>query len=158
VKYKGIALGVNPTRAYIYIFVSPSNKIAYIGQTNSAMGVVGRTYQHFLSEGTFRSKVEELGFTLNTLGDLILLCYPLPDERRFISNESAYRLAVEYLVQVKLHKIRHKFKPCFLLISNVTYTSYADYVEIDNIAEEIVQDFFQLYTDLHNTAPVTAAP
>ena len=142
--------GVNPKRAYIYIFVSPSNKIAYIGQTNSSMGVVGRAHQHFLSEGTFRGKIEEIGLTLDMLDDLMLLCYPLPDERRFISNESAYRLAVEYLVQVKLHKIRHQFKPWFYIVSNVTYTSYADYVEIDNIAEEIVQDFFQLYADIHS--------
>jgi len=148
VKYNGIALGVNPNRAYIYIIVSPSNKIAYIGQTNSAMGVVGRTYQHFLPEGTFRRKTEDLGISLSMLNDLVLLCYPLPDERRFISHESAYRLAVEYLVQYNLHIIRAKFSPCFTIISKVKYSPYADYVEINNLALSIVENFYQLYENM----------
>src|SRR5690554_1395085 len=95
--------------AYIYIWVSKSYSILYVGMTNNSAGPIGRASGHFSSRGTFRKRFnEEKGIGVEKVEDMILLSFPLPKKQLFISVESSYRESVEYLVQKELQLLRGK--------------------------------------------------
>ncbi len=133
-------------RAYIYIIYSEAHKALYIGQTNDRHGVIGRFAAHIGSQGTLRARLMEIGIDLNSVGDLNLFAYCLPNDARFISLEKTHREGVEYLVQSRLYRARGKTIPAMQIVSNVMPSGAAALPHIQRTAENIVADFIRLYT------------
>lgn len=134
--------------AYIYIWFSKSTKLVYVGETNNIHGVVGRANQHVgHGKGTLYHRVYDKGYDLDRIDDFVLLSYPLPREKRYISEETAYRISVEYLVQKKLieNKINSPIK--YTLVSNVEVGPYTGLASIQKIADDIVEDFREAYIE-----------
>ena len=131
--------------AYIYIWFSKENSLVYVGETNNIHGVVGRANQHISNEGTLYCRLHDAGYELDELDDLMLLSYPLPRERKFMSEETSYRISVEYLVQKFLLSKRIESENPYKLISNVTPGPHVSMKRINKIAENIVQDFWEIY-------------
>lgn len=144
----GIPIGCKEIGAYIYIWVSKKIKIAYVGQTHAKGGVVARANQHVKPGGTLRMKLEQIGYEWQEIDDLFVLTFPLPNENEFLSLESSYRLAVEYLVQVGLHQIQGRINPRLRIISTVTCTPQTKLQYIVNLAEEIIEQFVETYNIL----------
>ncbi len=97
--------------AYIYLWISKKYKVIYVGQTNGKRGSFGRAFSHIQDGGTLRLQFEEkVGIKLEEADDLVLVSYPLPQQQEYMSIESSYREAIEYLVQIKLRDIRGKLE------------------------------------------------
>lgn len=140
---KGI---INGAFAYIYIWYSKKAQCVYVGQTNERHGVLGRARSHIGSSGTLRTRVEEkIGSMIEEYDDWVLLSYKLPAKKNYISSESSYRLAVEYLVQTKIIEIRGDIEPPIKLVSNVTYSDYCNQPRVINLANEIIEEFISSY-------------
>jgi len=134
--------------AYIYIWISKQCQVAYVGQTHAKAGVVTRAAQHVRPNGTFRARLEDIGIDWDTINDWRILTYELPSKQEFLSLESSYRLAVEYLVQIRLYQIQAKINPKLRIVSKVTYTVHAKKQSIINIADEIIVQFIEKYNGL----------
>lgn len=135
--------------AYIYLWISKDWGVIYVGQTNDKSGTIGRAYGHIQNNGTLRVRFEdEVGTKLENARDLVLLSYPLPSQREFVSTESSYREAVEYLVQIKLRDIRASVHPSFNLISKIRTTSRSSNVTLSTYADAIVKHFQEVYPSL----------
>ena len=134
--------------AYIYIWFSKSTQLVYVGETNNIHGVIGRANQHVgHNSGTLYCRVYDRGFDLDQIDDFILLSYPLPREKRYISEETSYRISIEYLVQKKLIEKRIKSPVKYKLISHVDVGPYTDLKSLQRIAEDIVEDFYAAYNE-----------
>ena len=134
--------------AYIYIWFSKSTKLVYVGETNNIHGVIGRANQHVgHSNGTLYHRVYDKGYVLDQIDDFVLLSYPLPREKRYISEETAYRISVEYLVQKKLigNQINSPVK--YTLVSNVEVGPHTGLASLQKIADDIVEDFSSAYIE-----------
>lgn len=132
--------------AYIYIWFSKQFALVYVGETNNINGVVGRACQHVKSgTGTLYNRLYDKGYDINDIDDLMLLSYPLPREKRFLSEETSYRISVEYLVQRKLIEERLNCNKPYVIVSNVTPGPHTGLVKIQKIAEQIVADFVETY-------------
>ena len=134
--------------AYIYIWFSKSTRLVYVGETNNIHGVIGRANQHVgHSNGTLYHRVYDNGYDLDQIDDFVLLSYPLPREKRYISEETAYRISVEYLVQKKLieNKINSPVK--YTLVSNVEVGPHTGLASLQKIADDIVEDFSAAYIE-----------
>lgn len=133
--------------AYIYLWVSKKWQIVYVGQTNNALGTIGRAFGHLGENGTLRYRFEELvGVRLEEADDLFLISYALPRQPEYIGEESSYREAVEYQVLYKLTLLRGQMVPTFKLISENRYNGRAAYPSIEKYAESIVRDFQANYS------------
>ena len=136
-------------QAYIYIWVSKSERLLYVGQTNDKLGTLGRGHSHVHSKGTLRIRCSErIGLDLEQIQDLYLFSYALPQMQEFISIESSYRLGVEYLVQTKLYEQRSVANPIFQIISNVCTTERVNSGLVKDLATSIVSDFIHSYSRL----------
>ena len=128
--------------AYIYIWISKKHKIVYVGMTNSYTGTIGRAGGHFSHTGTLRKRfLQNRGYHVNMVDDFVLLSFPLPSKRKFITLEKSYREAVEYLVQKELLVIRGQFNPSFDVISWVRYNPRVSEYEIIKLSQKIIDDF-----------------
>ncbi len=137
------------SQSYIYILVSKVEKLVCVGQTNDKSGSFGRGYSHVQSAGTLRNRcAERIGLGLEQISDLHLFSYPLPPEAEFISCESSFRLAVEYLVQSKLYKRRNEVSPAFQIISNIATNERTNNGRVKKIADSIVEHFIENYLTL----------
>lgn len=147
---KGFYIGFKGRlEAYIYIWFSKKEKLVYVGQTNNYHGVIGRALQHIEPEsGTLYNRVEDYGYELTNIEDFVLLSYPLPREKAYLSSDTSYRISVEYLVQKGLIASRIRSKTPYRLISNVTPGQYINLKSVQNISEEIIDDFMEIYEDL----------
>lgn len=136
--------------AYIYLWVSKKWQIVYVGQTNNAIGTIGRAYGHLGENGTLRCRFEDLvGVRLEEADDLFLISYALPQEPEYVGEESSYREAVEYQVLYKLTLLRGHMTPTFKLISENRYSVRAAYPVIEKYAECIVRDFQAKYPSIN---------
>lgn len=146
---KGFYIGFKGRlEAYIYIWFSKKEKLVYVGQTNNYQGVIGRALQHIEPEtGTLYNRVEDYGYELTDIDDFVLLSYPLPREKVYLSSDTSYRISVEYLVQKGLIASRIKSKRPYKLISNVTPGQYINLRSIQNISKEIIEDFMEIYEE-----------
>lgn len=134
--------------AYIYIWFSKKNALVYVGQTNNINGVIGRANQHVTRDtGTLFSRLFERGYDLEEIDDLVLLSYPLPREKRFLSEETSYRISVEYLVQSKLIEYRKDCEVPYKLISNVVPGPHTNLKRMKTIADLIAVDFLCIYKE-----------
>lgn len=147
---KGFYIGFKGRlEAYIYIWFSKKEKLVYVGQTNNYQGVIGRALQHIEPEtGTLYKRVEDFGYKLTDIEDFVLLSYPLPREKAYLSSDTSYRISVEYLVQKGLIASKIKSKTPYKLISNVTAGQYTDLKSVQNISKEIINDFMEIYEDM----------
>lgn len=137
---------INGAFAYIYIWYSKKAKVAYVGQTNERHGVVGRASSHISINGTLRTRLFETeGTNIEDFDDWVLMSYRFPSAKKYISNESSYRLAVEYLVQTLLIEERGKLIPPLKIISNVTYTDHCNTAQVRRLAREILEEFKSSY-------------
>ncbi len=137
------------TNAFIYLWISKKCRVIYVGQTNDKRGSFGRAFGHIRDNGTLRTRFEEeVGIKLEAADDLILVSYPLPKEPKFTGEESSYREAIEYLVQINLRDIRGDVQPKFCLISNVRTMERASNISIKKYADEIINDFLINYSKL----------
>ena len=135
--------------AYIYIWVSKTEKFIYVGQTNERNGTWGRGYSHVQSNGTLRARCsEQVGLGLELIPDLTLISYVLPQKREYIGIESSFRLAIEYLVQSKLYEERKNVTPIFKIISNISTTGQTNNSQVKEIASNIVKDFISVYRQM----------
>ena len=146
---KGLYIGYNGKKeAYIYIWFSKKYRMVYVGETNNVYGVIGRGIQHIKKgEGTLYNKVFERGYNLYDIDDFMLLSYPLPREKKFMTEETSYRISVEYLVQIKLIEQRICVKNPYSIISNVVPGAFTKLKRLDDIANNIVDDFINLYDE-----------
>lgn len=136
----------NGSCAYVYIWFSKKAQCIYVGQTNDTYGALGRASSHIRSSGTLRCRVyEKLGTYLERFDDWVLVSYSLPRKKQFISIESGFRLAVEYLVQIGLQERRDSCSPPFRIVSNVTYSDHCSNPMIKIIASEIIEEFISTY-------------
>ncbi len=136
-------------QAYIYIWLSKSHKVVYVGMTNGFTGTIGRANGHFIRKGQLRSRFEDLrGYSINKVDDLVLLSFALPKKKIYTSVEKSYREAIEYLVQKKLLIERGKLAPTFDVISWVRSSPRTSNSEIVNIANQISQLFIDNYATL----------
>ena len=133
--------------AYIYIWFSKSTQLVYVGETNNKHGVVGRADQHVDRSGTLYQRVYDKGYNLYQIEDFILLSYPLPREKKYLSEETSYRISVEYLVQKKLTENKIKSNTFYTLVSNVQVGPHIDLVSVQKIADEIAKDFHEVYNE-----------
>ena len=134
--------------AYIYIWFSKSTKLVYVGETNNIHGVIGRANQHVgHSNGTLYHRVYDKGYDLDQIDDFILLSYPLPREKRYISEETAYRISVEYLVQKKLIENKINSPVNYTLVSTVEVGPHTGLSSLQKIADDIVEDFSSAYIE-----------
>ena len=147
--YKGLYIGFKGEKeAYIYIWFSKKYRLVYVGETNNIYGVLGRGMQHIQKgEGTLYNRVFDQGYNLYDIDDFILLSYPLPREKKFMTEETSYRISVEYLVQIKLIEQRINVKKPYSIISNVKPGEFTGLKRLDNIADNIANDFINLYKD-----------
>jgi len=135
-------------RAYIYIWFTRNYKSVYVGQTNSECGTLGRAYAHLKNHGTLRERFYDAeGMPIEVIDDLYLTSFKLPKKKKYTSVESSFRLAVEYLVQVKLNEVRSTTKPNFRIISNVTYTDYCSDKEVIRISDNIIKSFLSEFNN-----------
>jgi hypothetical protein len=136
--------------AYIYIWVSKTFSILYVGMTNNSAGPIGRASGHFSSKGTFRKRfIEEKGIGVEKVEDMILLSFPLPKKQLFISEESSYRESVEYLVQKELQLLRGKLIPSYDVVSwHERFPRRTANTEVKKVASEIVANFESVYNTL----------
>ena len=134
--------------AYIYIWFSKSTQLVYVGETNNKHGVVGRANQHVDNSGTLYNRVYDKGYDLYQIEDFVLLSYPLPREKRYLSEETSYRISVEYLVQKKLTENKIKSNTFYTLVSNVQVGPHIDLVSVQKIADEIAKDFHEVYNEV----------
>ncbi|MBM7842186.1 GIY-YIG nuclease family protein [Herpetosiphon giganteus] len=141
-------------RAYIYIIYSNTHKALYIGQTNDRHGVIGRFAAHISTYGTLRTRLFDAGIDLNSVGDLNVFAYSLPNDARFIGIDRTHREGVEYLVQSRLYRARGKTIPAMRIISNVMPSSATTLAHIQNTAENVVMDFIKLYNPI-SSSPTT---
>ena len=136
--------------AYIYIWFSKEYKVVYVGETNNVNGVVGRANQHVsMGKGTLYNCLNEKGYDLYELNDLLLLSYSLPSEKIFLSEETAYRISVEYLVQYYLQLLRKETDEPYQLISHVLPGPFVEHERMKNIAKNISDDFIELYKEIN---------
>ncbi len=134
--------------AYIYIWFSKSTKLVYVGETNNIHGVLGRANQHVgHSTGTLYHRVYDKGYNLDQIDDFILLSYPLPREKRYMSEETSYRISVEYLVQKKLIENRINSPLKYTLVSKVETGPHTNLACIQKIADQIALDFYEAYNE-----------
>lgn len=137
------------SKSYIYIWHSSKFRICYVGQTNGVMGVLGRAYQHLNPNGmsnTLRKRFEqEEGIKLEEVNDFFLFSYCLPTIAEFLSIESSYREAVEYLVQYQLIEMRTAlpYHLKFKIISQVRTNDRVTSSNLRNIADYISSHFTQ---------------
>lgn len=111
-------------------------------------GVIGRANQHVsIGAGTLYNCLNEKGYDLYELDDLLLLSYSLPQEKNFLSEETAYRISVEYLVQYYLQILRKEADEPYQLISHVTPGPFIEHERIKNIAKNISEDFIEVYKE-----------
>jgi len=136
--------------AYIYIWISKTYAILYVGMTNNSAGPIGRASGHFSSRGTFRKRfIEEKGVGVEKVQDMILLSFPLPQNLLFISEESSYRESIEYLVQKELQLIRGKLSPSYDVVSwHERFPRRTSNTEVKKIASGIVENFKGIYASL----------
>lgn len=147
--FSTLACSFDSANAYIYIWLSKKWKVIYVGQTNNCKGTIGRAIEHIGVDGTLRKRFKEkIGLNLEVSKDLYLLSFPLPQEKRYISLESSYRLAVEYNVQIGLRECRSSLNPVYDVISKVTYTDVASKHNVKELAEDIIQKFIKVYNNL----------
>lgn len=144
---KSFYIGYNgKEKAYIYIWFSIKTAFVYVGQTNNKNGVLGRAIEHInCKNGTLYKRLYEKGYDLNDIDDFFILSYQLPQEKRFLTEETSYRISVEYLVQKLLIKRRKNISKPYILLSNVTPGPFVNVAKMNNIAEEIVNDFLSIY-------------
>lgn len=138
------------SQAYIYIWLSKQHKIIYVGMTNAYAGTIGRANGHFNERGTLRKRfLDSRGYDVEIVDDMILLSFPLPKKREFISEERSYREAVEYLVHKELLLKRGTVNPTFDLIAWVRDSpKRTQNSEIKRIAKTIVSQFLTEYNSL----------
>lgn len=135
--------------AYIYIWFSKMLHMVYVGETNNINGVIGRANQHVSREnGTLYNCFYNEGYDIAELNDLLLLSFPLPREKKFRSEETAYRISVEYLVQKTLLRLRSCCKNPYRVISQVTTGPFIEQKRLIDIANKISNDFFEIYEEI----------
>lgn len=133
----------------IYLWVSINYGFIYIGQTNNNLGIIARAYQHINEGGTLFNRVwERVGVNLYDVDDLGLFNFPLPNERKYQSNESIYRLAVEYLIQRYILEQKHNFRSSLKVISNVKSNDLVENIEVKEIANNIVLEAASIVNSL----------
>lgn len=136
--------------AYIYIWVSKSTSVLYVGMTNNEAGPIGRANGHFIRNGSFRKRFDQYrGYGIENISDLILISFPLPKELKYISVESSYRESVEYLVQKELQVMRGSLSPSFDVVSwHDRFPKRTGNSEVISIANGIVDSFKSIYGSL----------
>jgi hypothetical protein len=134
--------------AYIYIWVSKSSSLIYIGMTNNSCGPIGRAHGHFNSTGTFRKRfLQEKGIGIESVQDMILLSFPLPKKRLYISEETSYRESVEYLVMKELQLSKGRLIPNYEIVSwHERFPRRTSNSEVKRIANDIVSEFTSNYS------------
>jgi GIY-YIG catalytic domain-containing protein len=140
---------VGSDRAYIYIWVSKSHKIVYVGMTNARVGTLGRASQHLDKRGTLRNNfLNSVGYNIDTTDDLILFTFKLPNKKEYTTLETSYREAVEYLVQKHLGILRPSLTPGFIIISKVRRSPRVGNSLVKKTARRIVDQFIAEYSSL----------
>ncbi len=123
--------------------------MVYIGMTNGFTGTVGRANGHFKRGGTLRKQfLNHKGYDLNSVDDLVLLSFPLPQKAEYNTVERSYREAVEYLVQKDLQLKRGSVNPSFDVVSWVRNSPSTGNREVIRIAQDIVYNFLNSYNTI----------
>ena len=140
---------IGSNTSYIYIWVSKSHKVIYVGMTNGRIGTLGRASQHLDKRGTLRTNfINNSGYSIDLTDDFKLLSFKLPQKKEYNSVERSYREAVEFLVQKQLQILRGTFSPTFDIISNVRPSPRMGNSLVKKSARRIVDQFVAIYNTL----------
>ena len=147
--FKPLTISFKGDRAYIYVWISKKWRTIYVGQTNNTNGTLGRALNHIRGQGTLRNRFEEqIGLKLEKVEDFILLSFTLPNESKYISNESCYREAIEYKVQFNLYLKNNEVNNKYEIISNVRSNNLVGEDEIEKIAKKITNEIVEIYKEI----------
>ena len=136
--------------AWIYVALDFSYRIAYVGQTNSRNGVAGRWLQHLTTpDSGFQRRCSEYDENAQRNVRPIVVFWSLASDKRFQSEESTMREAVEYLVQIGLRVLMAKLSPPFTIISWVRSNATVHFPVVIEEAERILQDFELFYPKMY---------
>ena len=125
---------------YIYLIFVPSLPVAYVGQTRSTYGAIGRFTQHIsrTDSNTFLQRVSAiLKLEDVVLRDVNFYACRLPNENRFHGASSEYREAIEGSVQISLLRRFEVENVRAPLVSRVRLNAYSSQSDISHIADEI---------------------
>lgn len=138
---KSFCVGLKPKIGYIYIWLSLSNRLIYVGETCSAHGVVGRARQHVSEVGTLNSKLSDNGYEMGKIEDFYLFSFELPNTWEYTNEETTYRCAVEYLVQIECQtRFQLEIGIDFYLVSHVDYNQKCSTPQNKLIAQHIIAE------------------
>lgn len=111
---------------YIYCLYAPALRMAYVGQTCSGLGALGRLAQH-LSDGssnTFRQRLAVYCGTEADIGPVAMFAHRLSGSPLFHREAADQREAVEGLAAYDLITAIHQREIGVALISNVRFNRY----------------------------------
>ncbi|MCY4410685.1 MAG: hypothetical protein OXC27_09480 [Caldilineaceae bacterium] len=138
---------IGNNRAYIYIIYSRSWQFAYVGETNSRNGIIGRLNQHVDVSGSLRQHLfEKQGVDLDHVNDLTVFSYTLPARPEYIGVERVHRRGIEYLTQTSLRDVSGDLEPFLKIVSNVSYSDTCSLKSIRSIAAKIIGEFVSTYS------------
>lgn len=157
--YRPFYVGLKGSSAYIYVWITVSKKLIYVGETRKERsGVIGRAYEHLGEDGTLRKRVFEAGYYLEEIEDFLLLSFPLPTDKKYpnyiLSNSD--RHAVEYLVKSGcLRQVKNICKRDYKLVSeSAAITECIEKPVNIKIANDIVEDCIKIISNEMNTANI----
>jgi len=153
VAWRSVVLGdaqfVGSRRGIVYIGCSRVARLAYIGQTGGASGVLGRWSHHLsASASSFWRRVEERGeCDPGDITDLVVFAAELGPESHWNGIEASHREAVEYLLQVKLHTVSGELNPFLRVVSFVRPNTTCQLPFVRDRADSIFDEFIEWYSE-----------
>lgn len=138
---------IGSNRAYVYIIYSRSWQFAYVGETNSRNGIIGRLNQHVDSAGTLRQQLyKRQGVDLDHVKDLTIFSYALPAKPEYTGVDKVYRRGIEYLIQISLWDKCGELDPYLRIVSNVSSSDTCSLNSVQSIAASIFGEFVNTYS------------
>ena len=138
---------IGNNRAYVYVIYSRVWQFAYVGETNSRNGIIGRLNGHVNGTGTLRQQLyDKQGIDLDNVYDLTVFSYALPVEPQYINVERVHRRGIEYLIQDGLWNVCGDLEPYLRIVSNVHYSDTCSLNSVQTIASEIFCEFVSTYS------------
>lgn len=134
-------------RGYIYLVYSPEFRAAYVGQTASRSGALGRLSQHLgdSNANSFRQNVcRYFKYQEVYLKRVEFAAVPLSQRSEFHGKGRVYREAVENLVQSRLVKYIASHKIQAVVVSSVRFNAYCDIPFIQKEAD-ILEELFSTW-------------
>lgn len=132
---------------FVYCLFAPRFAAAYVGQTLSSQGALGRLAQHlsFGSGNTFRQRIcQHFGYENIDIGPVHFEAYELDENHQEFHNRARdHREAVEALAQFHLlNRFGGDSLSACVVISRVTLNPYAQVEYVKDMSNQVVEAFY----------------